>query len=148
MDITKCMNGFRYRVVQEDGSAEDKCLSDLMCTDDVCLLSNSADQLQEIPTGIESCREEYGLKVSERKSKVVCVNGESQSREWKCGMIKIQEVRQYTYLGVTVQGGVTRDFRSMGDRMKEANGVIGMIKYVANRSGNKYVIDREGYSGE
>ena len=41
--------------------------------------------------------------MSERKSKVVCVNSESQSWEWKCSMIKIQE---YTYLGVTVEGGV------------------------------------------
>ena len=67
-------------------------------------MSNSAERLQEILNGIERCIEEYGLKVSERKSKVVCVNGESQSREWKCGMIKIQEVKQYTYMGVTVIG--------------------------------------------
>ena len=46
--------------------------------------------------------------------------------------------RQHTYLGVTVQCGVNRGFRSMGDRMKEANGLIGMIKYAR----------MEGYSGE
>ena len=61
-------------------------------------------------------------------------------------MIKILEVRVYTYLGVTVQCGVNGGFRSMGDRMKEANGVIGM-KYAANRSVSKYVIDREGWNG-
>ena len=32
---------------------------------------------------------------------------------------------------------------SMGDRMKEANGLIGMVKYAAEQSGIKYVIGRE-----
>ena len=36
-------------------------------------------------------------------------------------------------------------FKSMGDRMKEANGLIGMVKYAAERSGSKYVIGREGW---
>ena len=35
----------------------------------------------------------------------------------------------------------------MRDRMVEANGVIGMTKYAAKRSGNKYVIGREGWKG-
>ena len=35
--------------------------------------------------------------------------------------------------------------KSMGDRMKEANGLIGMVKYAAERSGSKYVIGREGW---
>ena len=52
------------------------------------------------------------------KFKAVCVNGESQSREWKCGMIKIQEVKMHKYVGETVQGGVNVGFKSnsMGDR--------------------------------
>ena len=29
--------------------------------------------------------------------------------------------------------------------MKEANGLIGMVKYAAERSGSKYVIGREGW---
>ena len=36
-------------------------------------------------------------------------------------------------------------FKSMGDRMKEANGLIGMVKYAEERSGSKYVIGREGW---
>ena len=31
--------------------------------------------------------------------------------------------------------------------MKEANGVLGMVKYAASRSGSKFVIDREGWKG-
>ena len=38
-------------------------------------------------------------------------------------------------------------FLNMGDRMKEANRVIRMTKYAANRSGSKYVVGREGWKG-
>ena len=33
----------------------------------------------------------------------------------------------------------------MGDRMVDANGVLGMVKYAATRSGSKYVVGREGW---
>ena len=36
-------------------------------------------------------------------------------------------------------------FKNMGDRMKEANGLIGIVKYAAKRSESKYVIVREGW---
>ena len=36
-------------------------------------------------------------------------------------------------------------FLSMGDRMKEANSVIGMVKFAASRSGSIFVIGREGW---
>ena len=44
-----------------------------------------------------------------------------------------------------MEGGKQGGFKSMGDRMKEANGLIGMVKYAAKRSGSKYVIGREGW---
>ena len=39
-------------------------------------------------------------------------------------------------------------FKSMGDRMKEENGLLGMVKYAAERLGIKYVIGREGWKME
>ena len=36
-------------------------------------------------------------------------------------------------------------FKSMGDRMEDADGVLDMVKYAATRSGSKYVVDREGW---
>ena len=48
---------------------------------------------------------------------------------------------------MTVKGGPNGGFKRMGDRMKEANGVLGMVKFAANRSGSKYVIGREGWRG-
>ena len=50
------------------------------------------------------------------------------------------------YLGVTVEGGKHSGFNGMGDRIKEANGLIGMVKYAAERSGSKYVIGKEGWN--
>ena len=38
-------------------------------------------------------------------------------------------------------------FRSIGDRMKEANKMLGMNKYAASRSGSWYVVGREGWKG-
>ena len=66
---------------------------------------------------IASCITEYGMKLSERKSKVVCMNGTVQNRKWRCGETEIREVEEYQYLGVTVQGGKNGGFKSMGDRM-------------------------------
>ena len=118
-----------------------------MYADDLCLCASSEDGLQRVMDEIASCITEYGMKLSERKSKVVCINGTVQNRKWRCGETEIKEVEEYQYLGVTVQGGKNGGFKSMGDRMVEANGVIGMIKYAAKRSGNKYVIGREGWKG-
>ena len=50
------------------------------------------------------------------------------------------EVEVYKYL----EGGKHGGFKSMGDQMKETNGLIGMVKCAAERSGRKYVIGREG----
>ena len=55
----------------------------------------------------------------------------------------IVEVEKYTYLGITIEGGNHGGCKCMGDRMKEANGLIGIVKYAAERSGSKYVIGGE-----
>ena len=52
---------------------------------------------------------------------------ETGNRKWKIGAGEIKEVNEYVYLGVTVQGGLYRGVKSMRDRMKESNKVIGMI---------------------
>ena len=43
-----------------------------------------------------------------------------------------------------MRGGITEGFKGMGDKMQDANRVIGMIKYAASRSGCRYVVGREG----
>ena len=57
----------------------------------------------------------------------------------------IGEVEEYKYLRITVEVRKHGGFKSMGDRMKEANGLIEMLKYAAERLGSKCVIGREGW---
>ena len=121
-------HGFRYSVVKEDGSVVDRVRSSFMYADDICLVASSEEKLQSSMNELNGSVEEYGMKVSEAKSKVVCINGNMGERQWMLGRCKISEVRKYTYLGVTVEGGLDGGFKSMGDRMKDANEVIGMVK--------------------
>ena len=52
---------------------------------------------------ISGCISEYGMKVSENKSKVICINGAKKKRMWNfCGNI-IRDVEEYKHLGVTVK---------------------------------------------
>ena len=46
-----------------------------------------------------------------------------------------------------MKAGLKAGFRSMGDLMVDANGVLGMVKYAAARSGSKCGVGREGWKG-
>ena len=48
----------------------------------------------------------------------------------------IGEGEKYNYLGFTMEGGKHGGFKSMGDQMKEANGLKGIEKYVIGRMEN------------
>ena len=61
------------------------------------------------------------------------------------GGCEIGEVEEDNYLCVTAKSGLNGGFKSMGNRMVDANGVLGMVKYAAARSGSKYVVGREGW---
>ena len=148
MRIEECQEGFKYTYVNSNGGELKRSnLAGLMYADDVCLFAESAESLQRVCDHVSTVIEEYGLKVSEKKSKMVCINGIRGIRRWKIGSTNIDETEEYKYLGVTVKGGPNGGFKSMGDRMKEANGVLGMVKFAASRSGSKFVIGREGWKG-
>ena len=95
---------------------------------------------------VNECVVEYILKVNEKKSKV-CINSKVGRHKCMMGDCCIGKVEEYKYLGITVEGGKHGDFKSTGDRMKEANGQIGMVP-AEERSGSKYVIGREGWNLE
>ena len=46
-----------------------------MYADDVSLFVENAKALQRVCDHVSTVTEEYGLKVSEKKYKVVCING-------------------------------------------------------------------------
>ena len=105
-------------------------------------MANSAEDMKVIMEKVKECVIEYGLKINEKKFKEVCINGDVERRIWMMGDCCVGEVEEYKYLGITVEGGKYGCFKSMGDRMKEANGLIKLVKYAAERSGSKYLIGR------
>ena len=80
------------------------------------------------------------MKIIGKKSKVVCINGAKKERSLNFGECEIGEVGEYKYLCIPVKAGLNGSFNSMGDRMVDANGVLGMVKYAAARSGSIYVV--------
>ena len=52
-------------------------------------------------------------------------NRTKEERNWNVGGCEIGEVGEYKYLGVTVKAGLNGGFKSMGDRMVDANGPWG-----------------------
>ena len=125
MKVAQCKHGFKYLMVDRDGMVvEKKSQAGFLYADDVCLIASNEQDLQRIFDSISGCIGEYGMKISEKK---------------------IGEVEEYKYLGVTVKAGFNGGFKSMGDRMVDANRVLGMVKYAATRSGSKYVVGRKGW---
>ena len=59
----------------KDSVIEWKIQAGLLYADDVCLLANSEEELNAIMEKVNECVVEYGLKVKEKKSKMVCING-------------------------------------------------------------------------
>ena len=75
---------------------------------------------------VNECLIYYGLEVSEKKSNGVCIHYEVVRRRWMMGDFYTGEVEAYRYFKITVKGGNNGGFNSMGDIMKEADGLIRM----------------------
>ena len=80
--------------------------SGLLYADDVCLMANSEEDLKVIMEKVNECVVEYGLKGNGKKSKVVCINGKVGRRRWMMRDCCIGEVKEYKYLGITIEGGM------------------------------------------
>ena len=94
---------------------ECKNQSEFIYEDDVCLMASSEDDMNVTMEQVKECVIEYGLKVNDKKSRVVCIHGEIGRRRWMMGDCCIGEVEEYKYLRVTVEGRNNGGFRSMGD---------------------------------
>ena len=66
----------------------------LLYADDVCLMASSEEDMNVIMEKVNACVVEYGSKINERKSKVVCINGEVGRRIWMMGDCCIGEVEE------------------------------------------------------
>ena len=83
--ISNCVHGVKYAVVGKDCVMEWKSQAGLLYADDVCLMANSEEDMKVIMKKVNECVVEYGLKVNEKKSKVVCINGEVGRPRWMMG---------------------------------------------------------------
>ena len=90
--ISNCVHGVKYAVVGKVGVMEWKSQAGLLYAYDVCLMINSEDDMKVIMEKVTECVVEYGLKVNEKKSKVVYINGVVGRRRWMMGDCCIGEV--------------------------------------------------------
>ena len=77
----------------KDGVMECKSQAGLLYAYDVCLMASSEEDMQLIMEKVIECVVEYGLKVNEKKSKVVCINDEVGRRRWMIGDCCIGELK-------------------------------------------------------
>ncbi|ELU05536.1 hypothetical protein CAPTEDRAFT_214777 [Capitella teleta] len=75
---------------------------------------------------------------------VVRVGGPFGGGEWYAGEEKIVEKKETRYLGMKIVGGVQGGIRSLTGRVEMCHRVAGLVKFVAKRSGSRFLIGREG----
>ena len=63
-----------YAVVGKDGVLEWNNQAGFLYTDDVCLMARSEKDMKVNIEQVNECMIEYGSKVNEKMSKVVCIN--------------------------------------------------------------------------
>ena len=97
--ISKCAYGVKYAVMGKDGVMECKNQAGFLYADDVCLMVSSEHDMKVIMEQVKECVIKYGVKVNEKKSRVVCIDGEVGRRRWMMGDWCIGEVEEYKYLG-------------------------------------------------
>ena len=89
--ISNCVNGVKFAMVGKDGVMEWKSQAGLLYAEDVCLMANSEEDMKVIIEKVNECVAEYGLRVNEKKSNVLCINGEVGIRRWMMGDCCIEE---------------------------------------------------------
>ena len=75
--IEGCQEDFKYTTMNSNGELEKYNLAGVIYADDICLFTNNTESLQQICDNVSAVIDKYGLKVSDMRSKVVCINGVS-----------------------------------------------------------------------
>ena len=97
-------NGIRWRITSK--------LEDLDFADDIALVSTTCQQMQEKTTCLNEISQQFGLKINQKKTKVMKLYGKS-SKQIEIERNPIEEVDTFTYLGATVNnsGGGEEDIK-------------------------------------
>ena len=107
--MSNCIHGVKY--------------AGLLYADDVCLMMSNEEDMKLIMEKVNECVVEFGLKVNEKKSKVVCINSEVGRRRWMMEDCCIGVVEEYKYLGITVEGGKHERLNEI-NKLTDRNGKI------------------------
>ena len=73
--VSNYVHGLKYAVVRMNGVLEWK-RQYFLCTDGVCLIASSEEDMKVIMEQVKECVTESGLKANSKKSNVVCINGD------------------------------------------------------------------------
>lgn len=126
----------------------------LFFADDVVLMANTKDELQDLLRIAGEYGEKWRLEYSEKKSQVMILGQKCRPGEtWEVGkfkipegqekVIRIGEVEEYEYLGVTIKATGQGMFRYHMDKVRQkVNRSKGMIKLTAGNSFNKVFTGR------
>ena len=105
-----------------------KQLEDLDFADDIALLAQSHKQMQEKTAILDSWAQQLGLKINDRKSKIMRINSKSTDAVEVRGRV-LEEVDNFTYLGSIVdkEGGSGTDIKV---KIQKARGAFAMLKNI------------------
>jgi hypothetical protein len=117
----------------------------LLYADDIALTANSQDGMERILKDVLEVFEEYGMKLSEEKSKIVELVGEVDGEQWIIEGKKIKKTEEVKYLGVKIKGGEDQGIKQLEEGMKKVGSLCGMIKYATKRTGARLIVGREAW---
>ena len=107
-----------------------KNLEDLDFADDLCLLSSNKNQMQQKLDLLVANASKVGLKVNQKKTKVLAVNTQNATK-LKISNEELEEVSSFNYLGsvITKKGGTEEDVKT---RIGKATGAFNSLSNVWN----------------
>ena len=145
--------GVRMKVIQDQEGMEARRVEEwriggMLYADDIAVLADSDENMEKILEDVLEVSEEYGMKLSEQKSKVVELTDSTEGQgcqEWVVRGKTIQKCEEVKYLGLKLKGGENARICQFAESMKKVGSLTGMVKYAAKRSGSRFVVGREAW---
>ena len=133
----------RIRRMNAGVKVGDERVSVLLYADDVVVMSESAEELQELLDVVHGYGSDFGVRFSSEKSQVMVVNrGEDErNRTWWLGDTELRQTEAYKYLGVWMSPSGCE--RTKNEKISLVNQWVGRLGSVARMRACKYDVLRE-----